>query len=451
MAKKQKYEDLANRVVTLIGGKDNISFFTHCVTRLRFNVKDKGLVNVEEIERLEGVVGCQWSGEQLQIIIGAAVNDVYQQICDMNDLKQETEINENIDEKKKWSINTIFEVLSACIVPIIPALCGTGIIKGLLIIGTNYGWLSTDAGIYVLLNAVSDATFYFLPFLISVSAAKKFKTNGTLAMILAGLYLHPSISALSGQQLNLFGIDINIINYSSTVLPIIISVWIMSYVYKFIDSWMPKTLRVVFTPALTVLIMSPICLGVIGPLGYNIGLYLGQGIKALYDISPLIAGFVNGALRPLIIATGMQTVFTPIMLNNLATLGYDFISPVHTVATMATAGMCFGAFLRMKKSSEKENYLSAFVSAFIGITEPALYGIALRIKRQLIALMIGGGVSGAFVAFMGAKMYAVGMPSWVSLPGFGDTIPTVVIGLLIAFVVTAAVSFVLGFDKKEGK
>lgn len=208
-------------------------------------------------------------------------------------------------------------------------------------------------------------------------------------------------------------------------------------------------LRIVFTPTLTLLVMSVLCLGLIGPLGYNIGYYLGHGIAGVFNLSPVIGGFVLGAIRPLVILTGMQSVFTPIITNNIAVLGYDFISPVHTVATMAAAGICLGAFLKTRRKENKENYMSFFVSAFIGITEPALYGLAFRFRNQLAALMVSGGVSGAVVSALGAKKYASGMPSWITFPAYGDTIPALFAGLAVAFIVSVAMAWFLGFGAQD--
>ncbi|MCI4129553.1 PTS transporter subunit EIIC [Bacillus haynesii] len=454
MSKKAKYEELASKVLELVGGKDNITFLTHCITRLRFNVKDKSIIKIKEIESTSGIIGCQWAGEQLQIIIGATVNEVYDAICAQAGLEKPNAIDENLDGnrnsgKRKFSINGILETLSACIVPVIPAMAGAGIIRGVLILLTTHDLISTDTGVFVILNAISEAAFYFLPFLVAVGAAKKFNTSLILSLVLAGLYLHPSITELAGETLNVAGFDINIVRYSSTVFPIIISIWVMSYLYRFIDSWMPKSLRIVFSPAITVLVMAFICLGIIGPLGFNIGYYVGNGIAYIFGLFPALGGLLLGVIRPIVILTGMQAVFTTIIANNVATLGYDFISPVHTVASMAAAGMCLGAFLRAKKLENKENFISSFVSGFIGITEPALFGIAFRFRRQLIALMIGGGVSGAIVAAFEGKRYAAGMPSWIMLPAFGDTIPVMLIGLAVALILTAILSYIFGFDEKN--
>lgn len=448
----KNYNALADALLELVGGKDNISFFTHCITRLRLNLKDKNRVKSEQIQGLPGIIGIHWAGDQFQIIVGQNVGEVYDLMCEKGGLKKQEAIQENLDKNispKKFSINTLFETLSACIVPVIPAMCGAGIIKGILILLTTYKLISTETGMYIVLNAASDAPFYFLPFMVAYGASKKFNTSTILSMTIAGIYVHPTITALSGSALNLFGINISMVKYSTTVFPILISIWVMSYLYRWINKRIPSTLRIVFTPALTLLIMAFLSLGLIGPLGYNIGYYVGHGIQNIFNLSPILGGLILGAIRPLVILTGMQSVFTPIITNNIAVLGYDFISPVHTVATMAVAGVCLGAFLRSDKKEDRESYLSFFVSGFIGITEPALYGLVFRFKNQLIALMVSGGVSGAVVSLLGAKKYAAGMPSWITFPAYGETIPQLFVGLAVAFVLGAALAYVLGFNGEK--
>ena len=386
MSKENKYQQLIDNLMNYVGGKDNISFFTHCVTRLRFNFKDKSLVKEEEIGKLSGVIGTKWAGNQFQIIIGASVDAVYNDICDKYSLTKEESLKENLDEDKKEGSKkpfiSLFEVLSACIAPMVPAMCGSGIIKGILIALTSYNVIDTSTGAYIVLNAVADSAFYFFPFLAAYGASKKFKVNTILALVVAGLYIHPTITALAKTDISIFGLPVHILNYSSTIFPAIISVWVMSYVYKFIDKFTPEVLKIIIVPTLTFIIMAILSLAIIGPLGYYVGLYLAKVINYLFDNVPVLAGAILGAIRPVVILTGMQTVFSPIIMNNYAVMGYDVISPVHTAATMAAAGVCLGAFLKAKDKEEKNSYFSFFISAFIGITEPALYGLVFRFKNM---------------------------------------------------------------------
>ena len=441
---------LASAILEKIGGKENIEFLVHCMTRLRFNLKDQSLAKQSEIEEIPGVLGTMIQNGQFQIIIGETVPDVYEEICKQAGIAQEKAIEENLDAdlpKKKFGFGVIFEVISGVFAPVVTAFAGAGILKGLLTLLTNYGLMATDTGLYLILNAAADSVFYFLPFVLAYTSAKKFKTNEVMAIVIAGIYMYPTVIEGAGTQASLFGINFYLVKYSSTVLPIIVSVWLMSYVYKFFSKHTPSFLRVVVVPIATLLIMAPLSLVVIGPLGYNVGIYVGEFFKWLFDVAPWLGGLIDGATRPLVVFTGTHMMLSPVMINNIETLGYDMLGLVHCVATMAAAGMCFGAFLKARKENNKTAIFSSFISAFIGITEPALYGVAFRFKKPLIALIIGGGVSGAFVAMMGAKAISFAMPSIISLPVYTGSIPTILIGLLIAFVLTAGLTYMIGFDE----
>lgn len=458
---KKNYDEISNMILTYVGGKENISYFTHCITRLRFTVRDKSIVNIEEIKKIKSLLGVQWSGEQLQVIVGDDVNDVYEVICEKTGIaKEEMIMGEENSSRKKWSPSVLFETLSGCMVPILPALCAAGVIKGVLVMLTTYLGMSTESGIYTLLNTIGDVAFYFMPFMVAYSSAKKFKTNVIAAMLLAGVYLHPSINSLAGTELNVLGINIHILNYSSTVFPIIVSVWLMSYVYRFIDKHLPKPLRFVLSTSLTLLIMSPICLAVVGPIGYYIGYYLASFVSNLFYISPYIGGFVLGVIRPFVLLTGMQTTFTPIIINNLTTLGYDFIWPVHQTFAMCCCGLSIGAYLKARRvkgeiGAEKENFLSAFVSGFAGVSEPALYGNAFRFKTQLVALILSSGICGALTGGFGGKAYAAGNPAWLFLPTFGETAGIMGIMFVCSFILSMVMAYIAGFSnfgfKKKGE
>lgn len=447
-------KEIATIVLEKIGGKENITYFLHCATRLRFNLKDESKADIEGIKAMDGIWGVHKQNGQLQVIVGETVGEVYEAICDITGIEKSEEIEADdisVEKKKKFNPGAIFDVLSACFVPLIPAFAGSGIIKGILTLCTTYGFMSNKSGLFLMLNAAGDATFNFLPVLLAYTAAKKFKTNEVIAMLLAGIYLYPTVLAGAGTNIMIFGISVPLLKYSSTVLPILLSVWILSYLYKWVYQHTISYLRVIVVPIIVLLIMAPLSLMVFGPLGYYGGIGLGKIISALFNVSPLLAGILVGSTRPFVILTGMHLAVAPIMINNIATLGYDMIGPVNCVATMAAAGMCFGVFLKARKNENKSSALSAFISGFIGITEPALYGIAFRYKTPLYACMIGGEVSGAFVAAMGGKAISYAMPSIISLPAYSGTIPTMLISLGISFVVSSVCAYILGMDENIEK
>ena len=446
---------MAEEILQGIGGKANITSLVHCMTRLRFTLKDESLIQKQQIENTEGVLGTMAQNGQFQIIIGQTVPDVYAELCSLAGIEKMEALNENLDAdnqgKKKFRPGAIFEVVSGCFAPVVTAFAGAGILKGILTLLTTYSLLDTSTGLYLMLNAASDATFYFLPFLLAYTSAKRFKTNEIMALILAGIYMYPTIIAGAGSSVEIFGIHVTLVKYSSTVIPILLSVWIMSYVYRFIYAHTVSFLRVVVVPIVTLLVMAPLSLMILGPLGYYAGIGVGECFKWLFNVAPWLGGLIDGATRPFVILTGMHMAMTPIKLGNLSTLGYDMLAPVDCVATMAAAGMCFGVFLRAKKAENKSSTFSAFISAFIGITEPALYGVAFRFKKPLLACIIGGGISGAFVAMMQAKAITYAMPAIISLPAYTGSIPVMLIGLAISFVVSAGCAYALGLDENIKK
>lgn len=449
------YKKMASEILAGVGGKENVADLFHCATRLRFTLKDEAKVDLKALEAIEGVWGCTQKIGQLQVIIGQTVTEVYDEICLLTGIEKKPEVPEDDTDtpatKKKFNLDAVFDVLTACFNPLIPAFAGAGILKGLLTLCSTYGWMDTSSGLYTILNAAGDATFYFLPMILAFTAAKKFKTNEILAVTLAGIYLYPSILNNAGTTISVLGIPVTLVKYSSSVLPILLSVWIMSYVYRWIYKHTVEYLRVIVVPIVVLLVMAPLSIMVLGPLGYYVGLGVGKVFSWLFDVAPLLAGIVVGGTRPFVVLTGMHMAISPIMINNIATLGYDMMGPVNCVATMAAAGMCFGTFLRAKKADNKSSIFSAFISAFIGITEPALYGVAFRFKKPLYACMLGGAVSGAIVAVMGGHAVTYAMPSIISLPAYSGTIPTMLLGLAVSFVVSAASAYLFGLDESLAK
>lgn len=439
---------LAEQIIKEVGGKENIKELFHCVTRLRFYLKDRSVVDTERIKNLEGVLGVQSQTEQLQVIIGNDVEMVYNAIINqvgfvMDDVTAE--------KKKKMRIGGIFETISAIILPIIPVLAGTGILKGIITIMTSYCGFDNASDLIRIMTIASDVVFYFLPFFIAWSAAKRFKTDTALALALAGCLLYPTMTAGLTEGLSpmhLLGLPIPYVKYATSSIPIILSVWVLKYVYHFVDRMIPKMLRLVFTPMVVILIMCPVTLGITGPVAN----YLSKGIAmvfvGLFDFSPILAGAVIGSTRSILVFTGMHLSLGAVIMQNLAQYGYDVILPVNTMGTLAIVGACFGVWLKAKKQENKSIAMSAFVSSFIGITEPGIYGILLKFRNALIAVIIAGGIAGAFVAFFGGTSNAYVNSCILSLPVFvGPGFVYVCIGMVMAFVIAMVLVFVLGIDE----
>ncbi|GAA0333157.1 beta-glucoside-specific PTS transporter subunit IIABC [Oceanobacillus sp. FSL W7-1281] len=453
-------KQLAKDILSLVGGEENVGSVTHCYTRLRFNLKNNDLPEKEKIESLDGVISVQIQSGQFQVVIGNEVGKVYKEIEKQGDFNSGESDNDTQEQEKKGNIiGRFFEVIASIFTPIIPAIAGAGLVKGILGLVTTFNWASEDSDIVAILNIVADSVFYFLPFFLAVSAARKFKTNEFIALALAGGLMYPTL--IEGAQaiaeggatgLSLFGLPMPFMDYSSTVIPIIISVWLLSYVYKWVDAAMPSAVRIIFTPTIVLLIMIPFQLVAIGPLGSYLGIGLADGITWLFEHAGILAGGILGATRPLLVIVGMHYGLMPIAIQNIAVLGFDYLVPVFLMANMGQAAAALAVFIKTKNKDLKTIAASSTVSAFLGITEPAMYGVNLRLKKPFIAALIGSGIGGAFITGFGVTASAFVLPGLTSLPVFsGPRFIYLIIGLIITIAVTMVLTFVLGFKDMESK
>lgn len=455
MAKKN-YNELATQILEKVGGKGNVSRTYHCMTRLRFELKDRGMVDDSALGQIKGVVGVQWHGEQLQLIIGQDVGDLYKAVCEQGGFQTEKAIEENLDKgKRKFGINQILEAMSAILLPVVPALAGGGMIKGLITIMTSYLGFDSASTLITVLTMAGDCVFYFLPFLVAWSASKRFETDAAMAIAMAGVLLYPTMTAgntAGAEPMSLFGLPIPFPRYYGSTIPIILTVWVLSYVYKWIRKIIPQNLRIVFVPTLVLLIMTPLTLGVIGPLANYISKILVTIFNFLYNLSPIVAGAVVGGTRLFVVMTGMHLSLSTIALGNLAEFGYDWLLPMNTMGTLALFGACFGVWLRSKNSETKQIGASTAISAFIGITEPGIYGIFLKIKNAMIATVAGGAVGGAIVGMFGGRATAYVNSCILSMPVFmTDNFWCVALGMAVSAVVAFAIVMVLGVNGEEAK
>lgn len=460
MAKKERYEELANTVPGLIGGVENITFFTHCVTRLRFNVKDKSLVKLDEIEKINGVVGCQWSGEQLQIIIGQAVGDAYKLICEKTGLASQNSIDENLDNnkvKKKFSLNAVFDSISGCITPLIPVLIGAGFIKIIVLLCEQFGILAAGDPTHTVLTFVGDAGFYFLPVMVGATAAKKFGANLGLGMLMGAILIHPTLisSVAEGVSLNVYGIPVYAASYTSTIFPIILIVWVMAPIEKFFAKISPDSLRSITEPLFTLIVMIPLALCVFGPIGAFLGTYLSEAIIWLYNTTGFFGVAVLSAVFPWLVMTGMHSALTPYALNSFATVGYEpIVLTANIISNINQGAASLAVALKTKEKNLKSTAASCGITAVVGgVTEPAMFGINLKLKQPMYAAMIGS-FAGAAVAGFG-KAYAMvltGSGGLFAIPAYiSDNISNViwmVAGMAIGFIVTFVITLFLYKEEK---
>ncbi|MGX7203188.1 PTS beta-glucoside transporter subunit EIIBCA [Enterococcus plantarum] len=450
-----KNQEIAERVLTLVGGEENVNSVVHCATRLRFNLKDEDKAETEKLNQDPDVIQVVRSGGQYQVVIGSHVSDVYKELMAHSGLgEDDTEKNEG---PKGNVFNQLIDIISSIFTPFLGAMAGAGVLKGFLTLAVTLNWLTAESGIYVVLFAIADGIFTFLPIILAFTAAKKFKTNQFLAVCLAMALVHPSITALAGQTLSFAGIPVIIgaSAYTSSVIPIILAVYVQSYVERFFKKVIPSFLQIICVPLAVFLVMAPVTFIAIGPIGTILGDLLGKGYDGIYGFSPIIAGAVMGGLWQVFVMFGMHWGFVPIMLLNLSATGIDTMAPMLLPAVLSQGGAALAVFFMTKNVKLKGLAFSSTITSIFGITEPTVYGVTLPLKKPFIAACIGGAVGGAFIGFSHVQNYVFGLISLLSLPGFipQDTKDTsglvaAVIGTVIAFVIGFVLTFILKFDDK---
>ncbi|WOQ71942.1 beta-glucoside-specific PTS transporter subunit IIABC [Bacillus stratosphericus] len=447
-------KELAGKIVKLIGGTENISQSWHCITRLRFNLNDENQVKVDELKTLDGVLGAQFQSGQFQVIIGAKVAEVYEEIDHLAGHSSNNSAPVK-NTSKMNPIEVVFDVISGIFTPILPAIVGSGLIKGIMALFVSLGWLTETSSTYQVLQIFSNAVFYFLPFLIAYSAAKKFKTRESLALALAGILLYPTMiegAAKGADPLSFLGLSIPLNNYTSSVLPIILGVLLLSFVDKWITKAIPKSLSIVFTPVLSLMITAPLTLAFIAPIGNVSGQYLEIFFTSLFNFAGPIAGLLMGGLMPLIVLTGMHYAFFPSTLASFEKVGYDImLLPMNFIANMAQAGAVLGVIIRTKRVETRSLALSTLLPSFFGITEPAIYGVTLRLKKPFYASLIGGAVGGCFYGLFSVKTTAFSIPGITSLPTYimkgTNNFQLALIGIALSFIVSLLITILLGFQE----
>lgn len=440
-----KHEQAVNQMIQAIGGKSNINNAWHCMTRLRFNLKDKEQIDYQTLEKIPGVVGTKYQSDQLQIVIGTTVADYYGTLAKLLDLDQQ----EVVDTQKKGLVSLFMDTVSGVFGPIVPAIAGAGMIKGLTAGLVALNLISAESPTYVVINMLASGVFTFLPFFVAASAAKIFKTNQYLAIAIAATLQFPTMTeALASGDISQFLVfnflPVPVFNYAGTVIPIIFAVLCLSYIYRWVDKILPEVLRTVFTPTISLFLSGLLTLVVIGPIGIHLGNLLAAGVSWLFSISPVLAGIIVGAIRPIAILTGLHHAMTPIALQNFANQGYDMLMPMMFMANMAITGATAAMYTKVKSKEEKSIILSSAVSGLLGITEPALFGVLTRYKKAFLAATIGSSVASAFISFFGVRIYGYILSSIFSLPAYiGEYFIFAVLGIILALGSSFAIAYFL--------
>lgn len=446
---------LESSIISALGGEKNIRSMGHCATRLRITLNNDKLVDRDKLKNISGVLGIVDSMGGLQIVIGNTVNQVYQNIRDHYNVVANDDAYEN--ENVKGSIvNRVLNVLSDILSPTVPLIMASGFVSALLVVLSKFG-MNQESSTYTILSSAANVVFYFLPIMLAYTSSVRFKCNTIYSLFIGGLMLHPNLLELvkSGENIDLFKIPVTLVDYSSSLIPIIISIWVLSYVEKLADRYVPDAAKYVFKPLFIILIMLPITLCITGPAGFLLGEGLGSVLTVIYSNASWLAIILVASLAPLLVMTGMHIALTPILiLSNFENLGYD------NLLLVAFIGMNFSQFavalavmLKTKKSKLRQLAAnSAFTAFFSGITEPTLYGITIRLKKPLYATFIGCIANGIFCAIANVKIFAFAPPSFFTLPIFMNPDGTntnfifALCSIGITIVVTFLVTWVLSFD-----
>lgn len=447
-------KELASSILTLIGGKENISSVVHCATRLRFKLSDQKKADKQAIEQLDGVISVIESGGQFQVVIGNSVAYVYKEFLEVADIQEEG--SENVGSEKSGSIfSQLIDTVSAIFTPILGAMIGSGIIKGLLMMATMFWGMDASTGTYRVLAAASNAVFYFLPIILAYTAARKFKANVVIAMVIAGALIYPDmVSAFSNKEsLSFLGIPIIMINYTSSVIPMILGTWFLSKVERVLEKFIPDIIKSFVIPLISLAVVVPVVYLAVGPLGNYLGLLVAKVYSAAYSFNPIVAGFILGGLYQGLVVFGLHWALGPIQINNVAVYGFDTITAMYLPAKYAQAGATLGIGLKTRnKQLKSEALTTAATTAIFGITEPAVYGFTLKYKKPFyiasFAGAIGGAISGAFRSAAGAY----GISNTLTLPVFiGYGFMGIIIAITSAFAISTIVTYLFGYKDSDEK
>lgn len=451
----KEYQTLATQIIALVGGKENVANVYHCQTRLRFTLVDNLKADTEALEKLDGVTKVIINAGQYQIVIGTHVADVFEEIEKLVEISQDT-----TTQEKKGIFDTIIDFVAGTFQPIIPALSGAGMVKAVLALLVVFNVITTDSQTYYMLNVFADGVFYFLPILIAFTQAQKLKCNPILAAGVAAMLLHPNWSALvtAVDAVNFFNvIPFTLASYGSSVIPIILIIFVQSYVEKFLNKHIPKSINIVFVPMLTFLIMGTLAFSVLGPIGAIVGNYLATVFTFLAENASWAPALIIGTFLPIMVMFGIHNGVAPLGIMQMSQLGYDSIFGPGCVCSnmaQATAGAVV-AFVTKDKTT-KETAIPGSITAYMGITEPLLYGVNLPKRYPLIASMIGGGLGGLYAGLTHAHRFATGSSGLPAvLLYIGDNTMTyfynIIIAIVISIISTAIITFVLAkhFEKEE--
>ncbi|QAA31018.1 beta-glucoside-specific PTS transporter subunit IIABC [Clostridium manihotivorum] len=463
-----KYEKLAKDIIKNVGGKENVNSLTHCVTRLRFKLKDESKANTEVLKKMDGVVTVIKSGGQYQVVIGNHVPDVYADVVAVGGFATSSE---DGPEEKMSPFNKFIDIISGVFTPTLGVLCATGMIKGFNALFVALHLISDTSGTYAILNGIGDCLFYFFPIFLGYTASQKFKGNHFIGMAIGASLVYPKIAALtaakplytifkgtiieSGVNLTFLGIPVILMDYSSTVIPIIIAAYVGAKIEKGFKKVIPDVVKTFLVPFCTLLVIVPLTFIVIGPIATWAGKLLGAATLGIYNLSPIIAGLFIGAFWQVFVIFGLHWGLVPIAINNMAVLKHDPVLATTFAASFAQTGVVLAILLKTKNTKLRSIAIPAVISGIFGVTEPAIYGITLPKKKPFVLSCIGAAIGGGILGAAGSNLYIMGgmgifgIPSYIGPNGMDRGFFGAIIGMVVAFIVGFILMMVTKFEYDE--
>ncbi|MCT6811934.1 MAG: beta-glucoside-specific PTS transporter subunit IIABC [Lactobacillus helsingborgensis] len=468
------YEDLSREIIADIGGKDNVVSVVHCTTRLRFKLKDMKKANDDKLKATDGVISVVKSGGQYQVVIGNNVADVYDTLVKVGGFANGGSVSDDdVDNSNMSLADKFIDLISGIFNPLLGAMCAGGMIKGFNAMFLAFGWLSATSGTYVILNAIGDSLFYFLPIILGISSAKKFGINTYLGATIGAALCYPSIVSMASSKTALFtvfkgtfleapvhmtflGIPVISMNYTTSVIPIIIAVWFASKVQKVARKIIPDVVKTFLVPFIVLLVTVPITFLVIGPVATWLGNGVAEIVSAIYNFSPVIAGILMGAFWQVFVIFGVHWGFVAVMMTNIAAMGFDPIIGLSFAASFAQTGVVLAMIFQTKDEKTRSIAIPAFVSGIFGVTEPAIYGLTLPRKKPFILSCIASAVGGGLIGLFGTKTYLMAGMGIFAIPcamgknGIDMGVYGLMIGMAVAIVLGFALQMIFGKKSVDG-
>ncbi len=429
----KKRAALAEFIIENVGGRENVVSLIHCVTRLRFTLKDVEKANTQALKNRDGVIDVIIKGGLYQVVIGNAVEEVYDEVMAIGKFGGGKPAEQPKPENQSL-FNAFIGLIAGIFTPLLGLMCGGGILKGLIVFLGALGWVSTTSGTYIIINAIGDVIFYFFPVFIGYTSAEKFGMNKFVGMAIGATLIHPNIAALKGGEVlmtvfegtifatnvttTFCGIPVLLMNYASTVIPAILACFVGSKIEKFLKNIIPTVFKSFFVPAFTMLLTVAATLLVVGPIATWISAIIGNAFVMFHDFSPIISGALVGGLWQVLVMFGLHQGITPIMINNLMTNGYENVICCMQAVPFVTCAVVFAVFLKTRSKKRKQTALPAAISSFFGVSEPSIYGVTLPMKTPFIITLLSSAVGGALMGVLGVKMYTFGGMGLFAFPAY---------------------------------